>query len=102
MHSRAATIGPMTKALAERILDANPIREHGWRSAKGLQRLATKYGSTRLETACAHALHFGARSYKPVERLLALGREAMPTTETSTTTTTTSAHENVRGPGYIH
>ena len=99
--SWAAMIGPMTKALAERILDANPIREHGWRSAKWLQRLETKYGSTRLETACAHALHFGARSYKPVERLLALGREAMPTTET-TTTTTTIAHENVRGPGYFH
>jgi len=87
------------EALANRIFDASPVREQGWRSAKGLQRLAKKYGDQRLETACAHALHFGARSYKPVERLLALGREKLTSTET---TTPGVAHEKVRGPGYFH
>jgi transposase len=94
----ASSVGPMTEALARRIMDANPIREQGWRSAKGLQRLAAKYGNERLEVACAHAMHFGARSYKPVERLLALGREQLPLPETAKTI----AHENVRGPGYFH
>jgi len=97
----AASVGPMTGGMARRILDASPIREQGWRSAKGLQRLAAKYGEQRVEAACAHALHFGARSYKPVERLLILGREQLPLPDT-TTTTTTIAHENVRGPGYFH
>jgi transposase len=95
----ASSVGPMTEAMARRILDANPIREQGWRSTKGLQRLAAKYGAHRVEAACAHALHFGARSYKPVERLLALGREQLPLPDAMTKTI---AHENVRGPGYFH
>jgi hypothetical protein len=84
-----------------RILDANPVREHGWRSAKGLQRLSQKYGADRLEAACRHAMHFGARSYKPIERLLKLGREqlALPGDATAAAPI---AHENVRGPNYFH
>jgi len=95
------SVGPMTEAMVQRLLDANPVREHGWRSAKGLQRLAQKYGPARVEAACAHALHFGARSYKPIERLLELGREQLelPGTDEATTPVT---HENVRGPGYYH
>jgi transposase len=94
-----SSVGPMTEAMVRRILDASPIREQGWRSAKGLQRLAGKYGESRVEAACAHALHFGARSYRPVERLLALGREQLPLPDA---TTKVIAHENVRGPGYFH
>jgi transposase len=96
-----ASVGPMTEAMVRRLLDANPVREQGWRSAKGLQRLAQKYGEARVEAACAHALHFGARSYKPVERLLALGREQLELPETRDETTPVP-HENVRGPGYYH
>lgn len=94
------TIGPMTEAMVRRILDANPVREHGWRSAKGLQRLAQKYGAARLEAACRHAMHFGARSYKPIERLLKLGREqlALP----GETDAKPITHANVRGPNYFH
>lgn len=95
----ASSVGPMTEAMVNRILDAQPIREQGWRSAKGLQRLAGKYGDARVEKACAHALHFGARSYKPVERLLVLGREEQPLPDA---TKKVIAHENVRGPGYFH
>jgi transposase len=96
-----ASVGPMTEALVRRLLDANPVREQGWRSAKGLQRLAQKYGAERVERACAHALHFGARSYKPVERLLELGREQLELPG-SRETATPIAHENVRGPRYFH
>jgi transposase len=96
------TVGPMTAAMVRRILDANPVREHGWRSAKGLQRLAKKYGDARVEAACEHAMHFGARTYKPIERLLKLGREQLAPADPTTTTTSTITHENVRGPGYYH
>lgn len=96
-----ATVGPMTEAMVRRLLDANPVREQGWRSAKGLQRLAGKYGEGRLEAACGHALHFGARSYKPVERLLELGREQLELPAAGETTAPI-AHENVRGPRYFH
>jgi transposase len=96
-----ASVGPMTEAMVHRLLDANPVREQGWRSAKGLQRLAAKYGNARVEAACAHALHFGARSYKPVERLLELGREQLALPGAGETTPPVT-HENVRGPGYYH
>jgi transposase len=94
------SVGPMTEALVRRLLDANPIREQGWRSAKGLERLAKKHGTTRLEAACGQALRFGARSDKPVERILALGREFIDASPS--TPTPSIAHENVRGPEYYH
>ncbi len=98
-----ASVGPMTEAMVRRLLDANPVREQGWRSAKGLQRLAQKYGGERIELACAHALHFGAKSYKPVARLLELGREQLDLPGTGETETKTPlTHKNVRGPRYFH
>ncbi len=96
-----ASVGPMTEGMVRRLLDANPVREQGWRSAKGLQRLAQKYGDTRVEAACAQALRFGARSYKPVERLLKLGREQL-TLPDGRQTPAPLVHENVRGPRYFH
>lgn len=71
----AETVGPMATAMVQRLLDANPVREQGWRSARGLQRVGEKYRAARTEQACDTALRFGARSYKPIERLLVLGRE---------------------------
>ena len=98
----ARGIGPMCEALVRRILDSNFHREVGWRSAKGLQRQVHKYGPTRLEAACERALVLGARSYKPVERMLKLGRESMPLPGAEPAESAPIAHENVRGPGYYH
>ncbi|MBX3245773.1 MAG: IS21 family transposase [Myxococcales bacterium] len=97
----AKSVGPMTATLVERILDANPYREQGWRSARGLQRIGEKHGPERTEAACAKALAFGARSYKPVERILRLGRETTPSDDTEPTDSGIT-HENVRGPDYYH
>lgn len=40
----AASFGPMTEAMVRRLIEANPVREQGWRSARGLRRVAEKYG----------------------------------------------------------
>lgn len=98
----ARGIGPMCEALVRRILDSNFHREVGWRSAKGLQRQVHKYGPARLEAACERALVFGARSYKPVERMLKLGRESIPLPGAEPEQSAPIAHENVRGPDYYH
>jgi len=98
----SASIGPMCHALMERILSANFHREVGWRSGKGLQRQVHEHGPARLEAACERALKLGARSYKPVERMLKLGRESMQIAEAEGTERAPIAHENVRGPGYYH
>ena len=98
----AASVGPMTQAMVERLLEANPVREQGWRSARGLQRVGEKYGPERTEQACGRALRFGARSYKPVANILALGREQMPLPDDEPNESTVIAHENVRGPDYYN
>ena len=96
----ALSVGPMTAAYVARLLDANPIREQGWRSAKGIERLAKKHGDARVEAACGQALRLGARSYKSVERILKLGRESLPADDG--TAALPIEHENVRGPDYFH
>lgn len=52
----AIAAGPMTEAMARRRIDANPVHEMGWRSARGLQRIGEKYGAERTELACARAV----------------------------------------------
>jgi transposase len=98
----AETVGPMATAMVKRLLDANPVREQGWRSARGLQRIGEKYGAARTEQACGSALRFGARSYKPVERLLALGREGVGLHDDDAAEAAGIPHENLRGPDYYH
>lgn len=98
----AVKFGPMTHAMVQRLLDAYPVPEMGWRSARGLRRVAEKYGSERTELACARALQLGAQSYKPVERILSLGREAIPLPGEEAPESPTIAHANVRGASYYH
>lgn len=39
MLAWSESVGPMTEAMVRRLIEANPVREQGWRSARGLQRL---------------------------------------------------------------
>lgn len=98
----SATVGPMTEAFVRRLLESNPVMEMGWRSARGLQRVGERYGAERTEQACERALRFGARSYKPVERILALGRECVPMAEDETSQSPLIEHNNIRGASYYH
>ena len=98
----AASVGPMTEAMVRRLIQANPVREKGWRSARGLQRIGEKYGAERTELACDRALRLGARSYKPVANILALGRERMPLPGDEPIESPVIVHENVRGPDYYN
>jgi transposase len=97
-----ASVGPMAEAMVRRLIEANPVREQGWRSARGLQRIGEKYGAARTELACVRALKLGARSYKPVANILALGRESLPLPGEEPAEPAVIVHENVRGPGYYH
>ena len=98
----ATSVGPMTLAMVNRLLEANVVREQGWRSARGLQRVGEKYGAARTELACERALRFGARSYKPIANMLALGRESTPLPEDEPAERAAIMHENVRGPDYYN
>lgn len=98
----AASVGPMCSAMVARILSANPYREAAVRSALGLRSLAKVHGAERLECACKTALRFGTNSYKPVERMLKLGREGMAIAGEEPAERAPIAHENVRGPDYFN
>jgi transposase len=98
----AVAFGPMTEAMVRRLIDSNPVREQGWRSARGLRRVAEKYGPERTERACAHALFFGARSYKPVANILSLGREQLPLPGEEPVDAPAIEHGNVRGADYFN
>lgn len=101
----SASVGPYTDALMEQILDRDPRLGNGVRSGFGLRRTGLKYGKERTEKACAIALRWGARSYKPVERILRANREdygAEPVHGGDDDgASTTIEHDQVRGPEYF-
>lgn len=100
--SWGSSVGPMTEAMVRRLIEANPVREKGWRSARGLQRVGEQYGAEKTELACERALRLGARSYKIVKHILSHGREALPLPDDDSSDVAAIEHENVRGPGYYH
>ena len=97
-----ASVGPMTEAMVRRLIESNPVREQGWRSARGLQRIGEKHGAERTELACERALRLGARSYKIVANILKLGREREPLPGEEQKDAPAIQHENLRGPDYYH
>ena len=94
----AKATGPMTETLMERILTQHSATQ-GYRSGQGLRRVGTKYGPERTEAACKKALAFGVASFRPVERILKLGREAETTDKPKPRRI---EHENVRGPEHFN
>ena len=67
----AQAIGPACRAVVEALF-ADRVLEH-LRAAQGLLRLADQYGATRLEAACARAVHFGTPRYRTVKSILVQG-----------------------------
>jgi len=87
--------------LANAIMSERRHPEHGYRSCRGLFRLAKKYDAARVDAACRRALIAGARSYRHVESILKHRLDGAPALEIGTQGPGL-AHENVRGPGYYH
>jgi transposase len=100
----AASIGPHTEQLTQRILAERPHPEMGYRSCLGILRLGKQYGPERLEAACARALAVGARSYRHVDSILknGLDRVAPPTSDSPAQLNLIADHENIRGGKYYH
>jgi transposase len=99
----AERVGPHTRDLAAAILAERPHPEQGYRSCLGLVRLERRYGTDRVEAACARALAVGARSYRHVDAILKHGLDRVPLpTQTVLALPTAPAHEHVRGSTYYH
>jgi len=69
----ARKTGPSTAALVEEIMARRPHPEQGFRSCLGVIRLSERYGTGRLEAACARAAHVGSYSYRSVQSILQKG-----------------------------
>jgi hypothetical protein len=91
--------------LVEAILAARPHPEQGYRSCLGIIRLQKRYGTERLEQACARAPAARARSYKHVDSILRNGLDRLPVSaaprgENTTDPAAPAVHEHVRGAQY--
>ncbi|MFZ4126223.1 MAG: IS21 family transposase [Rickettsiales bacterium] len=95
----ANDIGPFARELVNYLLTNRPHPEQGFRSCIGLLGLSKRYGNTRLEQACKHALALGSPRRKSVASLLEKGLESVPLPEKNLTLSL-PAHDNIRGPSY--
>ena len=93
-------VGHSTGVLVQRILEAKPHPEQGYRACLGLMSLGKRYTPARLEAACFRALRSGAASYRSVKSILEHGLDAVPLEEPSTLTLP-STHQHVRGAAYF-
>jgi transposase len=78
---RAEEIGPATQQVVEDMLNHRP--EDRLRMAGRLLKLGERFGSQRLETACARALRFDDPAYMTIKHILERGLDAeeLPSTE---------------------
>lgn len=84
-RSRATRIGPATSQVVDQLLSERPTDR--LRSVQGLLRLEETVGATRLEAACARALHFGGANFRRIKEILNAGLDLQPLPEMETLTT---------------
>ena len=94
----AAKIGPHTKELIKKIIEAKSHPQQGFRAAMGILRLGKAYKNQRLECACQKALKNGLYSYRSINSMLKSGLDQE--TPARTQLRLPIAHENIRGANY--
>lgn len=95
--------GPATGRLVAELMARKPHPEQGYRSCLGVLRLGRRYGSARLEAACARALAIDAPTYRSVDSILRTGldgRSLPAPDQASSSSPPRRLHANVRGPSY--
>ena len=96
----AQKTGPSAAALVQHVLDSRPHPEHGYRACLGILRLGKRYGSERLEAACARALHIRGTTYRSVKSILEHGLDSEPLVDEQTSLQLPKDHPHLRGPDY--
>jgi len=89
-----SSVSEMVRMLITR--GAHP--EQGYRAAKGLMRLETRYGKERLEDACRRALFFDLHSYHGVKNILESGLDRIQSEKQDAAAE--RLHPNLRGRDY--
>ena len=95
----AKKIGPQTYAVVDAMLTTHVIEEQAYKSCMGLLQLSKKYGSERLESACARAAELGGFQYTTVKNILKNDQDQRPI-RTGTDNLPLPQHPNIRGSEY--
>ena len=95
------SIGPATCSIIRNIMEAKPHPEMGYRSCLGVFSLSKRYGTDRLEAACARALTIGSPKRQTIKSILESGLDQHVDLFT-TADAPMPTHGNVRGAGYYH
>jgi len=96
----ADKVGPEVKKVIIEILAAKKHPEQAYRVCLGVINLEKKYGTTRVNDACARALNYGLYSYKSVKNILDKGLDRVK--EESYQEMVLPIHENIRGKDYYN
>jgi len=96
----ATPVGPQTRTVIERVLQARTHPQQGYRTALGILRLAKAYGNDRLEAACQRAARLQTLTYRSIASILKHGLDRQ--TPTPAQGPLPLDHANVRGPDYFH
>jgi transposase len=96
----AQRIGIACTQCVTQLLNSKAHPEQAYRACLGLLALAKHYGDTRLENACARALHLRSVRVKTVRNILTNGLDQQ--TLTASEQTTLPLHDNVRGAAHYH
>ncbi|MEM6839472.1 MAG: IS21 family transposase [Cyanobacteria bacterium P01_C01_bin.120] len=97
----AQQVGPHTHCQVTAIFDAKAHEEQAFRTLKGLQSLATCYGSQRLEDACRRANTFHLVGYRRLKAILKAQLDRPPQL-VEVPQSPSAQHDNVRGADYYH
>ncbi|MEL6320092.1 MAG: hypothetical protein AAFQ57_05510 [Cyanobacteria bacterium J06626_14] len=97
----AQQMGPQTHRQVTAILAAKAHEEQAFRTLKGLQSLATRYGGQRLEDACRHANTFALLGYRRLKAILKAHIDRPPS-RVEVSQVPSACHDNVRGADYYH
>jgi transposase len=79
-RERASRIGPICREVVDQMLDDGPLDR--LRAIQGIMGLADRYPSSRVEAACARALHFGDTSCRRIKTILKAGTDLTPLEKT--------------------
>ena len=100
IREEASRIGPMLSLLVEKVIEAKPHPEQGYRSCLGIIGLEKRFGAQRLEAAALRALEIQARNYPSVKSILEKGLDHVPVPQSPEQEPI--IHSNIRGSSYYN
>jgi transposase len=92
--AKATRVGASTAGVAEHILSNSIYIEQNYKACFGMLMLEKRYGSQRLEAACALALTGSRCNYTMIKNILAAGMDKQLTGKVEQPL---PAHDNIRG-----